>query len=143
VQALEELFPRDLGGEQAQGHVRNLIFRIKPRAGRHQRGEFLLEFRHAAAAHFRESLARASGSIASNGGGRRSLLALTDLSSQARRHHPALPAARAKPVMLAMFMKMCNLSGYPAQTVGPATILSAPYRYISQNIMATSNLWEP
>ena len=28
-------------------------------------------------------------------------LALTDLSSQARRHGPALPAARAKPVMLA------------------------------------------
>jgi hypothetical protein len=58
---------------------------------------------------FRESLARASGSIASNGGGRRSLasrpLALTDVSSQARRHGPALPAARAKPVMLAMVIE--------------------------------------
>ena len=39
---------------QAQGHVRNLIFRIKPRARRHQRGEFLFEFGGAVAAQGRD-----------------------------------------------------------------------------------------
>ena len=54
MQAVENFFARDLGGEQAQGHVRNLIFRIKPRAWRHQRGESCFEFGDAVAAQGRD-----------------------------------------------------------------------------------------
>ena len=60
------------------------------------------------------SLARASGSTRSNGGGilsrRSSPLALTLLSSKAQRHGPLAPAARAKPVMLITAISFALLS---------------------------------
>ncbi len=54
---------------QAQGHVRNLIFRIKPRARRHQRGEFLFEFGGAVAAQGRDHESLRKGERAIEPGG--------------------------------------------------------------------------
>ena len=54
MQALKDFLARDLGGEQAQGHIGNLIFRIEPWARRHQPRQLLPEFCDAMAAQRRD-----------------------------------------------------------------------------------------
>ncbi len=43
MQPLEDLLPRDFGGERAQRRVGNLIFGIKPGSGRHARRQMRSE----------------------------------------------------------------------------------------------------